>query len=188
MQITEGLFTEYGINAYQSAKMHSQKYFSVLASQPGAVLYHGVRSYEEGLVHQFFNVLDNAKVYLKFATEERPWPGMKKLWQRVKAETNPLDIALILGLGILRLVAWSSFLVLLLGVPALVIRALRAGTFGSSHILAIFYCWGLYFAYSFGLAMIHMVDRFLPAVLAAGLMGALFVWQRIFSGLRNKTI
>jgi hypothetical protein len=181
VQITEALFTEYGINAYQSAKMHSQKYFSVLASQPGAVLYHGVRSYEEGLVHQFFNVLDNAKVYLKFTTGERPWPGIKKLWLRIKSETRPLDILLIAGLGILRLVAWSSFLILLLGVPVLVIRSLSTGKFASPDNLAIFYCWGLYVAYSFGLAMIHMVDRFLPAVLAAGLVGSLFVWQRIFA-------
>jgi hypothetical protein len=188
VQITEALFSEYGINAYQSAKMHSQKYFSFLASQPGAALYHGVRSYEEGLVHQFFNVLDNAKVYMKFTTGERPWPGIKKLWHRVKAETNPLDMILIAGLGILRLVAWSSFLVLLIGVPVLVIRSLVAGKFASPDILAIFYCWGLYVAYSFGLAMIHMVDRFLPAVLAAGLVGSLFVWQRIFARPRNKTV
>jgi hypothetical protein len=180
MQITEGLFTEHGIDAYQSAKLHSQRYFSFLASHPGAALYHGVRSYEEGLVHQFFNVLDNAKVYLKFATGQRPWPGIKKLWHRVKAEASPLDIILIAGLGILRLVAWSSFLVLILGVPVLVIRSLSTGKFGTPDILATFYCWGLYVAYSFGLAMIHMVDRFLPAVLAAGLVGSLFVWQRIF--------
>ncbi|MBT3788651.1 MAG: hypothetical protein HN725_05430 [Alphaproteobacteria bacterium] len=187
VQITEALFTEYGINAYDSAKMHSQKYFSTLASQPGAVLYHGVRNYEEGLVHQFFNVLDNAKIYFKFATGVKPWPGTKELWQRARDERNPLDIVLILGLAILRLVAWSSFLVLLIGVPVVVIRALRNGISLPADVLAIFYCWGLYFAYSFGLSMIHMVDRFLPAVLAAGLVGSLFVWQQIWRIFRKNS-
>jgi len=41
----------------------------------------------------------------------------------------------------------------------------------------------LYFAYSFGLSMIHMVDRFLPAVLAAGLMGSLYSGRRLYDGL-----
>jgi hypothetical protein len=186
VKMTDALFTEYGLNAYQSAKLHSQKYFSVLMSHPGAVLYHGVRNYEEGLIHQFFNVLDNTKVYIKFATNERPWPGVRKLWQRIKAEGSPLDILLMAGLGVLRLVAWSSFLVLLIGVPVVFIRALRSGKL-SPDVLAIFYCWGLYFAYSFGLSMIHMVDRFLPAVLAAGLVGSLFVWQRLWDRFSKKT-
>ena len=132
-------------------------------------------------------MLDNGKVYLKFATGERPWPGIKKLWQRVKTELNPLDMLLVLGLGILRFVAWASFLALFIGVPIVVIRSLRADRRLPSDVLAIFYCWGLYFAYSFGLCMILMVDRFLPAVLSAGLVGALFCWQRLYRHFRPET-
>jgi hypothetical protein len=185
VKITEDLFTDYGINAVESAKMHSAVYFRTLLNHPGAVLYHGLRSYEEGLVHQFFNVLDNSKTYLKFATGERPWPGIKKLIARATTHYDPLDFLLIIGLALLRLVAWSSFLVLLVGIPVLLIRGLRSENGVSMDLLAIFYCWSLYLAYSFGLCMIHMVDRFLPAVLGAGLVGSLFVWQRIFGRFRR---
>jgi hypothetical protein len=166
--------------------MHSEKYFQTLMRHPGAAFYHGVRSYEEGLVHQFFNVLDNTKVYLKFATGERPWPGIKKLWQRVQAQMRLTDVLLFVGLGVLRLVAWSSFAVLLFGPPVLLLRAWRQEGSVPAPVLAVFYCWGLYFAYSFGLAMIHMVDRFLPAVLSAGLVGSLFTWQRIWGHFRKN--
>lgn len=182
-EITKGLFTEYGVDAYNSAKMHSRKYLSALASHPMALLYHGVREYEESLIHQFFGVMDSAQVYFKFAYRERPWPGTKDLWRRIRDSGDPSAIAVLAALSIFRAIAWAAFLLLLAGLPILVGWGLWTRRPWTPELTAMVYCWGLYFAYSFGLSMIHMVDRFLPAVLAAGLMGSLYTGQRLYDGL-----
>ncbi len=181
-KITGGLFSEYGVDAYHSAKMHIRKYLSALARHPMALLYHGVREYEESLIYQFFDVMDSAQIYLTFAYRERPWPGTKELWRRIKADGDPGDIAVLVALSVFRSIAWATFLLLLIGLPLLVGRALRARRSWTPELTAIVYCWGLYFAYSFGLSMIYMAGRFLPAVLTAGLMGALFTGQRLYDG------
>lgn len=176
-EITHGLFSDYGIDAYHSAKMHTRRYLEALARHPGAMLYHGIRQYEGSLIYQFFGVMDSAQIYFKFAYQERPWPGTKDLWRRFKADGNPSDIVLFVALSAFRGIAWAAFALLLVGPPWLVGRALRKRRPWTPELMAVAYCWCLYFAYSFGLSMIHMVDRFLPAVLAAGLMGSLFTAQ-----------
>ncbi len=186
--VTRGLFNEYGIDAYHSAKMHTRKYLSALARHPMALLYHGVRQYEESLIYQFFGVMDSAQIYLKFAYGERPWPGTKELWRRIKADGDPGDIAVLVALSAFRGIAWATFLLLLIGLPLLVGRALWARRPWTPELTVIVYCWGLYFAYSFGLTMIHWADRFLPAVLAAGLMGALFTGQRLYDGFMRDRL
>ncbi len=179
-KITGGLFNDYGIDAYHSAKLHTQRYLEALARHPGAMLYHGVRQYEGSLIHQFFGIMDNAQIYFKFAHQERPWPGTKDLWRRFKADGNPSDIVLLVALSAFRGIAWAAFALLLVGPPLLVGQALRKRRSWTPELMAVAYCWCLYFAYSFGLSMIHIVDRFLPAVLAAGLMGSLFTAQCLF--------
>jgi hypothetical protein len=178
-KITGGLFNEYGIDAYHSAKMHTRRYLEALARHPGAMLYHGIRQYEGSLIYQFFGVMDSAQIYFKFAYQERPWPGTKDLWRRFIADGNPSDIVLLVALSAFRGIAWTAFALLLVGPPLLVGRALRKPRSWTPELMAVAYCWCLYFAYSFGLSMIHMVDRFLPAVLAAGLMGSLFTAQQL---------
>ena len=101
---------------------------------------------------------------------------------RIKADGDPGDIAVLVALSVFRSIAWATFLLLLIGLPLLVGRALRARRPWTPELTAIVYCWGLYFAYSFGLSMIYMAGRFLPAVLTAGLMGALFTGQRLYDG------
>jgi hypothetical protein len=176
-EITGGLFNDYGVDAYHSAKMHTRRYLDALVRHPGALLYHGIRQYEGSLIYQFFGVMDSAQIYFKFAHQERPWPGTKDLWRRFKVNGDPSDIVLLVALSIFRAIAWAAFALALLGPPLLAGRALWARQSWTPELTAVVYCWCLYFAYSFGLSMIHMVDRFLPAVLAAGLMGSLFTAQ-----------
>ena len=66
-EITSGLFSDYGIDAYHSAKIHTLRYLEALARHPGAMLYHGIRQYEGSLIYQFFGVMDSAQIYFKFA-------------------------------------------------------------------------------------------------------------------------
>jgi hypothetical protein len=187
-KITHGLFTEYGIDAYHSAKMHTRRYLDALARHPRAMLYHGIRQYEGSLIYQFFGFMDSAQIYFKFAYQERPWPGTKDLWRRFKADGNPSDIVLLVALSAFRSIAWATFALLLIGPPWLAGLALLARRPWTPELNAMAYCWGLYFAYSFGLSMIHMVDRFLPAVLAAGLMGSLFTAQCLYDALLRRRI
>jgi hypothetical protein len=184
-KITGSLFGEYGVDAYHSAKMHTKKYLNTLARYPMALLYHGVREYDGSLIYQFFDVMDSAQIYLKFAYGKRPWPGTKELWRRSKVDGGLRDIALLVALCVFRSIAWATFLLLLIGLPLLVCLTLRARRPWTPELTATVYCWGLYFAYSFGLSMVHMVGRFLPAVLAAGLVGAIFTGQRLYGGFRR---
>lgn len=184
--ITGGLFSDYGMDAYQSAKAHTEKYISAFLNSPGAFLYHGIRSYEETLIFQFFSWPDTIHTYFKFALAKRLWPGSKGLMNDVKENGSILSMTILVVQSIGRVVAWATFLALLIGPPTLFIQTLRGKSPRSIERVALFYSWGVYFAYSYGLCLIHMVDRFLPAVLPLGIIIAFYIFQKIYDAWKER--
>lgn len=187
-KITDGLNSEYGLDAYQSAKAHSAKYFSAFMEHPAAFLLHGIQSYEESLIFQFYSLLDNTLTYFKFAEQRRLWPGSKGLIKEVLDHGNITYGLILIGVSIGRVIAWVSFVTLLIGPLIILGRTLFKKEPLSTPNLIIFYSWGVYFSYSYGLCLIHMVDRFLPAVLPLGMATGLFCYQRLYNGWKEREI
>lgn len=188
--ITYALFNEHGVNAIESAELHKAKFFQVLRDHPGKMLYHGIREYEEGLAHQFFDVGDNARAYFKYAAHAWSGKGMKKTWRRFRENPNLPDGLYVFGLSPLRVLAWFCLVVFILGPPIILGLGLRRGTALQKGAWrengTLIYLWGIYFAYTYGLCVVHMVDRFMPAVLAAGLIPVLHTFKTIRDWRRER--
>lgn len=188
--IVYSLFYDHGVNAVESAKLHSAKFFQVFRDYPEKMLYHGLREYEESLVHQFFNVGDNTRTYFKLAAHSSHYKGMKKAWKQFKEDPNFLDGVYVFVLSPMRVFAWFCLVVFILGPPIIIgLRLKRGGALNPDvwrENTSLIYLWGIHFSYTYGLCIVHMVDRFMPAVLAAALIPVLYTFQAVWQWKQNR--
>lgn len=179
--IVDGLFTEYGLNAIQSADLHKQLFIRSWLRHPLAMLENTANNFNNSLVLQFFDPLDSAFYYSRLVTGERLFPGFGAAWKQVRGG-DPLPLLAIAAVSLFRAVAYLSVAVLTIGGLRLALRGLQRLPLSEAEWCALG-LWGLFFAYTLALCAIHMVGRFLPAVLPAGLIGTLFFAQRARAAL-----
>lgn len=181
--IVDGLFTEYGINAIQSAKLHKQVFVRSWLHHPLAMAENMVNNFNNSIIFQFFDPLDSAFFYTRLVTGERLFPGFGTAWKQVRGG-NPLLLLVIVAVSLFRAVAYLSVATLIVGGLRLAVRALRRARLTEAEWLALG-LWALFFGYTLTLCSIHMVGRFLPAALPAGLIAALFFAQQARAALAS---
>jgi hypothetical protein len=182
--VVEGLFTEYGLDAIQSAELHKKVFVRAWLTHPLAMVQNTLYNFNNSIFLQFFDPLDTAFFYSRLVTGERLFPGFGEAWRTVRGG-NPLPLVAIIAVSVFRAVAYASFVTLTLGGLVAVWRALRRRGLSEAEGVALG-LWALFFAYTGVLCAIHMVGRFLPAALPAGLIAALFYAQQVRVALRER--
>lgn len=183
--VVNQLFMDYGMNAVDSAALHKQVYLRSWLRHPGAMLENTVNNFEESIIFQFFDVIDNASVYARMITGERLFAGTGKTWKAAR-QGDVGSMVMLVAVSVLRLVAYASVAVLAVGGLVLGARLVRRRRLDQDEA-AILGLWAIFFGYTILLCAIHMVARFLPAVLPAGLIGSLFFAQAIHARLRARS-
>jgi len=182
--IVQGLFSEYGLNAIQSAELHKQVFKRAWLHHPGAMAHNMLQNFNNSIFLQFFDPLDSALFYSRLVTGERLFPGFGPAWQTVRGG-NPLPLIAIVAVSLCRAIAYLAFATLLVGGLVMVVRALRRRRLSEAEWLALG-LWALFFGYTGVLCAIHMVGRFLPAALPAGLIAALFFAKQARTALAAR--
>lgn len=186
-RIATKLLEQTGRNKFEATALQSDKFFSAWVDHPWPMIENTIENYNEDLVHNVFNVIDNTLWYIRLATGERAWDGHTRTWERMGNDFRFGDLAMFVSVSLLRPVAWICWAAFLIGGPVLVIRALRGrGGLEDPRLLALIGFWLLFFGYTIGLCMVHYVARFTPAVLPGALVGSLFVLSLVMAGWRER--
>lgn len=171
--IVGALFDRYRLDAVASAELHKQVYFRAWRTHPGAMIENTVNNFNNSVILQFLDPLDTASFYARLATGRRlvPADGARAL---AAAERGDMFGVTLFILAVpLRVIAYALVVVLALGGLRLLGQALRRRPDGPQA--AVLWLWAIFFGYTLSLCAIHMVGRFMPAILPAGLIVALFL-------------
>lgn len=181
MDIVDALFNERGIGAVQSARLHKELYVRTWLRHPGAMLRNTVANFDESVIFQLFNPLDNAFFYSRLVTGDRIFPGVSKAWARGVQGDFAMAILLVLVIAA-RLVSYLLLAALVAGVGILAVRRWRAWT---PHEAVVLWLGAMFMAYTVSLCALHMAARFMPAVAAAGTIAALFLVRWAWKARRH---
>ncbi|MGE5515453.1 MAG: hypothetical protein ACM31D_06485 [Bacteroidota bacterium] len=184
--IVDGLFSEYGLNAIQSAELHKQVFVRSWLRHPWAMTHNMLQNFNNSIFFQFFDPLDSAFFYSRMVTGDRLFPGFGAAWASVRGG-NPLPLVAIVAVSLCRAVAYLAFATLLVGGLVTAWRAIRRRGLSEAEWMALG-LWALFFGYTGVLCAIHMVGRFLPAALPAGLIAALFFANQARAALAARKL
>lgn len=173
--IVAGLFSEYGIDSIASADLHKKVFLRAWAHHPFAMLENTINNFEESIIFQLFNPMDNAAFYFKLVTGKEIFKRTKDSISEIK-NGNIAQLPILLMRSIFRIISYSSLLTLIVGGTILSVRAFQRRL--SHDQTAIFWLCVIFFAYTLVLCAIHMVTRFMPAVAPAGMIAVLYFVQR----------
>lgn len=182
--IAIGLFQDYGLDAIRSAELHKKVFVRAWLHHPWAMTENMLNNFNNSIIFQFFDPIDSASFYARLITGERLFPGFKPAWKEVRGG-NVLALLGIVAVIVFRTAAYASALCLILGGPVLGLRAIRRRSLTPEEGVALG-LWALFLGYILTLCAIHMVGRFVPAVLPAGLIGALFFAQQARAALAAR--
>ncbi len=184
LEIVGALFSRYGLDAVASAEMHKQVYFRVWRRHPGAMIENTLTNFNNSIIFQFFDPVDSADLYARAVIGHRVVPAgfgrAQEAWQR----GDGVAVALFLVAIPLRVGAYGMLLVLALGGVYLALRSLRSPPRGTAA--AALWLWAIFFGYTLSLCAIHMVGRFMPAILPAGLIAGLFMLRPLLAAVSMR--
>ncbi len=181
VEIVGDLFSRYHLDAVASAELHKQVYFRAWRRHPWAMVENTVNNFNNSVILQFLDPLDNASFYARLATGHRLVPADIPHAMEAFKDGDAVAVALFVAAIPLRIGAYGLMAVLALGGLGLLGRSVR--TRPAREAVAAVWLWAMFFGYTLSLCAIHMVGRFMPAILPAGLIAALFLARPLFAAL-----
>ena len=173
--LSERLFSEYGVQAPDAAKIEMALYFRSWRHHPGAMLENGFNNFHQTIAYNFFNIVDVMDETLVIATERHLFPGAKVMWSKAREKGDIFSFVMIFVTGIGRIGSWLMLALFTFGIPVLVYHGWRRDHAVAPSLQVLFSGWLLFWGYVLFLILLHWVTRFLPAVLPWGLIGSLYV-------------